>query len=211
MSRSLTNWITQTKYSFISLESEVVVLVMVVKKVKICPQCGVINDEYAIYCTNPQCRGTLMNVDAVEVEGGSQTRPAGKAEGAGGKNGKGVQGKVGQDALERPQIRPTEMLAPQAARLEHTGPPTFVFKVKSGDTIGRAGDVDISALERSRFISGKHARFYIKEGVWQLESLAQTNKTYLNGVEIPPQGRRGLADGDMITMADSNFIFRVGC
>ena len=184
---------------------EVLIFVMGTKKGKICPQCGASNNEYAIYCTNPRCRGTLMNVDPVEVE----DAPPPPAWNKGPEGGKKAGGEVGEDITTRPLIRPTEVLTTRPARLEYIGSPAYEFKVQDGDTVGRAGDVNVSALERSRYISGQHASFHLNRGVWYLKSLSQTNKTYLNGEEVPRGSSRELADGDVITMANTNFTFRV--
>ncbi len=180
---------------------------MAAKKRKVCPQCGTINNEYAIYCTNPRCRGTLMNVNPVVVEESPQTVPKDNIR----ESEKETRVEVEKDVAARPLIQPTEVLGTTAARLEYVGTPTFAFKVHNGDTVGRAGDVNISALERSRFISGQHISLHIFRGVWHLKSLSQTNKTYLNGEEIPRGSSRELADGDIITLANTNFTFRVGC
>ena len=45
------------------------------KKVKKCPGCGLINDGYAFFCANPECRESLMYVAAVSSESLPQKEP----------------------------------------------------------------------------------------------------------------------------------------
>ena len=173
------------------------------KRVKICPKCRGINDEYATYCANPECKASLLllHVQAEELNSAAKALPAAEAK------------KVEKDQGQVPAIRPTERLDLEYARLEYAGPPVRVFQVRSGDIVGRGGEarVNVGALERSRYISRVHARFFVNQGIWYIEPLLQTNKTLVDGVEIPSGGRYPLREKATVTLANTEFVFRVGC
>jgi len=94
------------------------------------------------------------------------------------------------------------------ARLECLSQPEFVFQLQDGFIIGRQGEADISPLEKSIYISGKHARFTYREGRWLIEHLSGTNATYVNGVKVITGNLQEIHDEDKITLANTSFLFR---
>ena len=162
------------------------------EQVKICPKtdCKHINDPFATYCANPECKSSLLYVNPVYMVYGSLNNAAGSS--------------------SRPSVVPaTDRLEViEEAILHCSDQPSFLFKVKSGDIIGRAGDVNISALERSNYISREHARFFLHEETWQLENLSKINPTLVNGQNISTGYTHSLSNGDEIILANTVFIFR---
>lgn len=167
------------------------------KKIKRCPECGCVNDEYKYICDNDDCRCSLMNVLPEEADKLNK------------KSIEVERSKGFKNNCTRPVIAHTELTDNMEALLEHPGPPVFAFKVNNGAIAGRSGSIDLTPLANSNFISGQHVRFYLQEGIWYLENMSNTNKTLVNGVDMIQGGRHILKDGDLITMANTTFIFRV--
>ncbi|MDH7576948.1 MAG: FHA domain-containing protein [Bacillota bacterium] len=153
------------------------------KKVKKCPRCGFVNDEYAIFCANPECRESLMYVTAVSIEPLPKEEPGGDP--------------------------PVDPPTPHTAQLECLSQPGFTFEVKDQGIIGRQGDIDVSCLENCDYISRLHARFIYAGGKWYLQNLSDTNKTMVNNFRVPKGSQQVLSDGDRITLANTSFLFKV--
>ena len=169
------------------------------KKVKICPSpmCGLVCDQYAMWCANPECKASLRDIPAVD-------HPV----------------KDDAPSEEMPDFSDNEVSAPPResmamttqilrARLECLDEPSMRFAVYNGNIAGRNGEIDLTPLSRSKYISRKHARFenFGQEG-WQIVNLSQTNPTLVNGQPIPVGGKSTLSGGEEITLADTRFIFR---
>ncbi len=163
-------------------------------KVKICPGCGTTNNEFATFCTNKDCRGSLAYVRVKENTPFESEQPE--------------QGEANMNKEERPIVPPTEVFNAEAI-LEHTGPPLLKLGISNGDIAGRAGNIDLSPLKNSNFISGEHAQFIFREGNWFIKNLSQTNKTFVNGEEVALGSEHKLYGGDQIILANTYFVFRV--
>jgi len=97
------------------------------------------------------------------------------------------------------------------AQLECLSQPEFIFQLESkedGSIVGRQGDINITCLDNSSYISRKHVRFFYHEGRWLVEPLSQLNPTYINGIEIPEGNPLTIHDGDKVTLANTPFLFR---
>ena len=164
-------------------------------KVKVCPGCGTLNEQYAYMCSNKNCKCSLMNVAEEE----SPVSFANKV----------VPEEESSNLDEKTFVSPTEALNNVKAYLEHNGPPVSNFGICSGDIAGRAGSIDLSPLKNSNFISGEHVQFFFSEGKWYIKNLSKTNKTLVNGEEVALECKKELTDGDHITMANTYFFFRV--
>lgn len=164
------------------------------KKVKRCPQCNFANDQYAFLCSNPECRESLMNVapEAVLIKDQVPNKKEGTLPQEIDKPGKSLDGV-------------TKRLEPMLASVNQK---EFVFSVRHMGVVGREGDINVSCLENSNYISRKHAMFFFSGAGWQLEVLTDTNPTYINGVLVPKGFKHSIKDGDKITLANSSFIFR---
>jgi len=147
---------------------------------KKCSRCDTSNKAHAVYCA--ACGESLMLFHDSPVE--PPVKPGNNLE------------KTDKDAH-----------SPQA-QLVCLSQPEFVFPVKNCQIVGRRGDVDITPLEKSIYISGEHARFSFCEGRWFLEHLSRTNSTYVNGIKLQPSIIQQLHDEDKITLANTTFLFR---
>ncbi|OPY55844.1 MAG: FHA domain protein [Pelotomaculum sp. PtaU1.Bin035] len=172
-------------------------------RVKKCPKCGFWNDEFAYFCEKPECKESLMNVAAVNIDDTSQEKETGFRY-----NDKPQTSKKGQ-LPDNVKNTYTKHLPNAEARLECLSQPGFAFKVFDQGIIGRQGDIDVSCLENCLYISRLHACFFLAEGKWYLQNLSETNKTMVNNARVPHGFRQVLSDGDRITLANSSFLFRV--
>lgn len=177
------------------------------EKVKKCPKCTFINDEYAIFCTNPECKESLMNVTAVSAESLQKNEP--EVRGTGdpvtatetATNNESAPGNVKNSKTVRLSHSPS-------AQLECLSQPGFTFKVIDQGIIGRQGNIDVSCLDKCISISRKHAQFIYKEGKWYLQHLSKTNETMVNNFRVPERKLEILSDGDRITLANTSFLFK---
>jgi len=92
--------------------------------------------------------------------------------------------------------------------LECTSEPDVFLSVKSGDIIGREGDVDLTELKDAEYMSRKHARFRVKHGRWFVENLSTKSFTYVNGRQVEPNKEQQVEPGDRLTFGIIRCIFR---
>lgn len=78
-----------------------------------------------------------------------------------------------------------------------------VIPINSGITIGRKEDNVLKLLDN--YVSGHHAKIFIKNTDYILEDLGSTNGTFLNSNKV--EGRTTLSKGDIIQIGSS--IFKV--
>lgn len=71
-------------------------------------------------------------------------------------------------------------------------------------SIGRGSDVDISILDES--VSSKHCLIFQKQGRFIIKDLNSKNGTFVNG---QPVLETEINDGDLITIGNKKFIFKV--
>ena len=76
---------------------------------------------------------------------------------------------------------------------------------------GRQVDVDLSDLDRNRFVSKQHAELQCRDGVWRLiTSEKASNPTLVNGKAYPKGTEINLTNGDQITFANVTLRFVQG-
>jgi len=75
-------------------------------------------------------------------------------------------------------------------------------------TMGRADTNDF--VIKDPFISGRHMRFYQRDGFHYIEDLNSKNGTYLNGSRIMSGEPMRLRDGDKISAGHVEFLFIEG-
>ena len=76
----------------------------------------------------------------------------------------------------------------------------------AGNTITLGRSASNTVVLDDEFVSSHHARVYTDPatGRWAIEDLGSTNGTLVNGM---PVQRRGLTDGDRITLGVTEFVF----
>ena len=168
------------------------------KKVKICPSpmCGLVCDQYAMWCANPECKASLRDIPAVDLLDTHQSPLEEKLE------------HLDNEIIGSSENSSKLVTKSLGARLECIDQPSSFFQIYDGSIAGRAGDIDVSMLRRSNYISRKHVRFVQVEQNWQIENLSRTNPTLVNNVSIPVHGLYKLSGGEVITLADTEFIFK---
>lgn len=83
----------------------------------------------------------------------------------------------------------------------------FRFALLDGLTVGREGDVNVSRLEGSKFVSRVHATF-LKEGDdWYIRDEKSKNFTYVNSVKLEPGSKKVLKNDDLVSLGFLSFIF----
>ncbi len=85
--------------------------------------------------------------------------------------------------------------------------PAFRFALLDGLTIGREGDINVSRIEGSKFVSRIHATFVKEGGDWYIRDENSRNFTYVNSVKVEPGGMRKLSNDDLISFGYMSFIF----
>jgi pSer/pThr/pTyr-binding forkhead associated (FHA) protein len=85
--------------------------------------------------------------------------------------------------------------------------PEFRFALLDGLTIGREGDVNVSRLKDSKYVSRVHATF-LKEGdSWYIRDEKSRNSTFVNSVRLEPGAKKKLKNDDLISLGYMSFIF----
>lgn len=81
-------------------------------------------------------------------------------------------------------------------------------------TLGRAigkgdhtADIDLGPLDSKRTISRQHAQILMQADGCFVRDLQSRNGVAVNGVPVPPKGRRRLDDGDTLTLGDVRLTF----
>lgn len=162
-------------------------------KAKKCRNCGAICDQYASFCDS--CRESLMNVEAEEIADEWTEL--------------NIEEELEKKSEDNEVDSEVTLRLPPQPRLECLTQPGFIFEINDGTIIGRDGDVDISSLYNSDYISGKHAAFHFNNGNWYIEDLKSTNGTLVNQVRLREHQKQIIYERDKITLANVTFIFRI--
>ncbi|GFP19883.1 hypothetical protein HKBW3S03_01387 [Candidatus Hakubella thermalkaliphila] len=165
---------------------------------KKCPVCGHINDEIAMVCAN-NCQVNMLRVTAQYHKVSEQEH---LATSLGENKESSIQGSIPK------KRQPTVKAIACVARIYPEFNPNLIIEIKDGDTIGREGDIDVSSLPRSEFISRKHATFILEGSSWHIRDNNSMNGTKINFKKLEPHQVVKLNDGDRISLADTTFIFK---
>lgn len=89
------------------------------------------------------------------------------------------------------------------------------FPVNSPATIGRFDasvgpvDIDLGNLPEGAYVSRKHARFTLEDGVWTIEDLGSSNGTFILRDDFERVEAAELSDGTEIALGNARFIFKL--
>ncbi|MBS1704578.1 MAG: FHA domain-containing protein [Armatimonadetes bacterium] len=89
----------------------------------------------------------------------------------------------------------------------------FVFSAPA--TIGRFDpsvgpiDVDLASMPEGSYVSRKHARITLEEGVWYLEDLGSSNGTFILRSDFERIDKAELFDGTEVALGNARFIFKL--
>ena len=71
-----------------------------------------------------------------------------------------------------------------------------------------SGAVDY-CINHNVAVSRMHAEILLKDGAYYIKDLGSTNKTYVNGVALPPEREIALFHDDEIRLANEMFTFNL--
>lgn len=155
---------------------------------KKCPKCGHINDEFAMVCSRG-CPGGFSRITAQYHE----------------QEGAGIVSAPIDIKLEVKSTIP----AAASPKLYCKSTPDFVVEIKDGFVIGREGDIDVTPLAESRYISRRHAAFIRDGDNWLLRAESKTNPTTINYKRINFGEAKLLKDSDLIALSNITFVFKI--
>jgi uncharacterized Zn finger protein (UPF0148 family) len=172
--------------------------------IKKCPKCGYINKDTAMVCTD--CRASLTRINPEYYKPQRQEEAVKEPE-ASAPSDKSQHHEVAQKEDKTVRLNATY------PKLIYESNQNFIAEIRDGSVVGRDGDINVSSLPRSQFISGRHATFIKRGDRWYLRNEPPTqdwgkNATRINLTDIPYGEMRPLNDYDRITLADTVFIFR---
>ncbi len=90
-----------------------------------------------------------------------------------------------------------------------------VFTLAPPSIIGRFDptvgpiDVDLASLPEGAYVSRKHAKITLEDGVWKLTDLGSSNGTFILRDDFERVEEADLADGDEIALGNARFVFRL--
>lgn len=93
---------------------------------------------------------------------------------------------------------------------------TDVFELNPPTTIGRFDpavgpiDVDLGALPEAQYVSRKHAKITLEDGVYTIHDLGSSNGTFVLRDDYERVETAELADGTEFALGNARFIFRIG-
>ena len=85
--------------------------------------------------------------------------------------------------------------------------PSFKFPLLDGLTVGREGDINVSPLKGSKFVSRVHATFIKEKDGWYIRDEESRNCTYVNSVKVEPGEKKKLGKDDLISLGFMGFVF----
>lgn len=98
--------------------------------------------------------------------------------------------------------------------LKRSGAETeHVFEFGSPATVGRFDpavgpiDIDLGSIEEGIYISRKHARLKLENGVWVVEDLGSSNGTFILRDDFEKVESAELHEGDEIAFGNARFVF----
>lgn len=89
------------------------------------------------------------------------------------------------------------------------------FPFQPPATIGRFDptvgpiDVDLGSIAEGSYVSRKHAKITLEDGVWKITDLGSANGTFLLRSDFERVEEAELADGDEIALGNARLVFRL--
>ena len=98
-------------------------------------------------------------------------------------------------------LRPAKLTRRSTEMVYSVNKPVFIIGKESIK-------VDL-CIPDNRAVSRVHASIVCKNGIFYIIDQNSTNRTYVNGVNVPPHVEYRLKDGDEIKLANEFFDFKV--
>lgn len=70
-------------------------------------------------------------------------------------------------------------------------------------------DVDLGSVPEAAYVSRKHARIDLEDGIWKITDLGSSNGTFILRADFERVEESELADGDEIALGNARLVFRV--
>lgn len=127
-------------------------------------------------------------------------------------------GEPEEEGEAQPEPEASEVADAGGARLilRRSGADTeFVFPLSSPAVVGRFDpdmgpiDVDLGQLDEGVYVSRKHAKFELEDGVWKLKDLGSSNGTFVLRDDFERIEEADLEDGTEIAFGNARFVFRL--
>jgi pSer/pThr/pTyr-binding forkhead associated (FHA) protein len=147
-----------------------------------------------------------------EPEAGA-ARPEGAAdepEAEAGQPSAGEEPEAPQEAGDAPALGSRLVLKRANRETEEVFP--FAPPVVIGRFAPDAGpvDVDLGTIPEGAYVSRRHARIDLEDGVYTVTDLGSSNGTFLLRGEFTRVESAPLADGDEVAFGNARFVFRTG-
>lgn len=71
-------------------------------------------------------------------------------------------------------------------------------------------DVDLGSIAEGVYVSRKHAKITLEDGVWKITDLGSANGTFLLRSDFERVEEAELADGDEIALGNARLVFKLG-
>lgn len=94
----------------------------------------------------------------------------------------------------------------QVGQISLTHSSGVTLHITSGDILGRGNGPHMDFLSRFNYISRRHIMVTKVDQQWYIRDLGSTNKTKINGTIIDAHKDMPIKNGDIITLADQEFI-----
>jgi len=89
------------------------------------------------------------------------------------------------------------------------------FEIRSPATIGRFDpmvgpiDVDLAAQPEGAYVSRKHAKIVLADGVWKVVDLGSSNGTFVLRDDFERVEEAELSDGQEFALGNARFVFQL--
>lgn len=89
------------------------------------------------------------------------------------------------------------------------------FPVNSPCIIGRFDpsvgpiDIDLASLPEGSYVSRKHAKFHLVDGVWMVKDLGSSNGTFVLRDDFERVEESEIANGTEIALGNARFVFKL--
>lgn len=90
-----------------------------------------------------------------------------------------------------------------------------VFPINPPATIGRFDaahgpiDIDLTGMPEAGYVSRKHAKITLEDGVWMIHDLGSSNGTFVLHDDFDRVEIAEITDGQEIALGNARFIFRL--
>ena len=121
----------------------------------------------------------------------------------------------GADGDEASEDEAETALGPRLIVVRNGEETDISFEISPPAVIGRFDpsvgpiEVDLGQVEEGSYVSRKHAKITLEDGVYQIEDLGSSNGTFILRDDFERIQKAEIVDGDQIALGNARFNFRV--